>query len=53
MIYFTVVKKKNKYILDSMSYSYESLLMKFPQEIIYKSETPLTSIYIQKSQLIQ
>lgn len=53
MIYFVVVKKKNKYILDSMSYSYESLLMKFPQEIIYKSETPLTSIYINKKQLIK
>lgn len=53
MIYFIVVKKKNKYILDSMSYSYEPLLMKFPQEVIYKSETPLTSIYIQESQLIQ
>ena len=53
MIYFIVVERKGKHILDSISSDYRTLYRKFPKETIYKSETPLTSIYIQKSQLIQ
>lgn len=53
MTYFIVVKRGKKYILDSISSNYKLLVNKFPEEIIYKSTTPLTSIYINKSQLIK
>jgi hypothetical protein len=53
MIHFIVVERKGKYILDSISTNYVDLYRKFPKETIYKSETPLTSIYINKKQLIK
>lgn len=54
MIYFIVVEeRKGKYILDSISSNYDSLYRKFPKETIYKSNTPLTSIYINKNQLVK
>lgn len=53
MIYFIIVERKGKHILDSISSNYESLYRKFPKETIYKSNTPLTSIYINKNQLVK
>lgn len=52
-MYFTASKFEKNYILDSFSNDYESLKRKFPNETIYKSDSPLKSIYLNKSQLVK
>lgn len=51
MIYFTITKNDCGYLIDSISENYSLLKNKFPNEIIYKSDNPIISIYITKSQL--
>lgn len=51
MIYFTVSKNDCGYLIDSISTNYELLKKKFPDEVIYKSDNPIVSIYVIKDQL--
>ena len=51
MIYFTVAKNDCGYLIDSISEDYATLKLKFPDEIIYKSDNPIVSIYVIKDQL--
>ena len=51
MIYFTVTKNECGYLIDSISDCYEVLRAKFPDKKIYKSDSPIVSIYIIKDQL--
>lgn len=51
MIYFTIAKNDCGYLIDSISSDYDKLKNKFPDEIIYKSDEPIVSIYIVKDQL--
>ena len=51
MIYFTIAKNDCGYLIDSISRNYELLKQKFPDEKIYKSDEPIVSIYVIKSQL--
>ena len=51
MIYFTIAKNDCGYLIDSISQNYELLKQKFPDEKIYKSDKPIVSIYVIKSQL--
>lgn len=46
MIYYTISYLGNKRVLDSYSNNYFKLKSKFPCEKIYKTDKPLTSIYI-------
>lgn len=51
MIYFTIAKEEYGYLIDSVSNDLETLKNKFPNEKIYKSDTPILSIYVIKDQL--
>jgi hypothetical protein len=51
MIYFTISKNECGYLIDSISENLETLMKKFPDEKIYKSDEPVVSIYIIKDQL--
>ena len=51
MIYFTIAKNDCGYLIDSISYDYEKLKNKFPDEKIYESDEPVVSIYVVKDQL--
>ena len=51
MIYFTISKNECGYLRDSISEDYSTLRLKFPNEIIYKSDDPIVSIYVIKNQL--
>ena len=51
MIYFTIAKNDCGYLIDSISNDYQILKDKFPDEKIYKSDSPIVSIYIIKDQL--
>lgn len=44
MTYYTI--SKNSYLVDSICDNFEMLQNKFPNETIYKSDKPLTSIYV-------
>ena len=44
MIYFTVSKN----VIDSISKDYKTLKNKFPNEKIYKINSPILSIYLNK-----
>lgn len=48
MIYFTISKDN---VVDSISKNFTSLKLKFPNETIYKSDTPLISVFINKDEL--
>ena len=49
--YFTIAKNECGNLIDSISYDYNVLKNKFPDEKIYKSDEPVVSIYIIKDQL--
>lgn len=51
MIYFTIAKNEYGYLIDSISEDLEALVRKFPDEKIYKSDEPIVSIHIIKTQL--
>lgn len=51
MIYFTISKNECGYLIDSISTNYNQLRTKFPEEVIYKSEEEIVSIYVVKDQL--
>lgn len=51
MIYFTIAKNEYGYLVDSVSDDLEALINKFPNEKIYKSDTPILSIYVVKENL--
>lgn len=51
MIYFTVAKNYCGYLIDSISENYDILKNKFPDEKIFKSDNPVTTIYVIKDQL--
>lgn len=50
-MYFTIAKNECGYLIDSISEDYQLLKAKFPDEIIYKSDEPIISIYVLKDQL--
>lgn len=52
MIYYTIVKLPNEgYIIDSVSEDLNIMRNKFPNEIIYESDIPIMSIYINSNEL--
>ena len=51
MIYFTISKNDCGYLIDSISEDYSILKLKFPDEKIYKSDSPIVSIYVIKDKL--
>ena len=50
---FTASKFGKTYILDSFSENYNTLKNKFPNEIIYKSDKPIKSVYLTRQQLVK
>lgn len=46
MIYYITSKTECGTIIDSVSEDYQALRKKFPNETIYFSDKPITSVYI-------
>lgn len=44
--YFTIAKNECGNLIDSISYDYNVLKNKFPDEKIYYSEDPIINIYV-------
>lgn len=53
MIFFTISKYDEGYLIDSISNNPDLLFNKFPDEKVYVSDEPITSIYVIKDRLCE